>query len=72
MFYDRMLAPGLFYFLSYYQSNIINLSIEVLPFHCALGRDGLEGSFATFGLQGRPVGVANVPYSEGMGALTCH
>ena len=25
MFYDRVLAPGLFYFLSYYQSNIINL-----------------------------------------------
>jgi hypothetical protein len=37
-----------------------------------LGRDGLEGSFAAFELQGRPVGAANVPYSEGMGALMCH
>jgi len=36
-----------------------------------LERDGLEGSFAAFGLQGRPVGAANVPYSEGMGALAC-
>jgi len=37
-----------------------------------LGQDGLEGSFAAFGLQGWPVGAANVPYSEGMGALACH
>jgi len=36
-----------------------------------LARDGLEGSFAAFGLQGWFVGVANVPEGEGMGAMAC-
>jgi len=36
-----------------------------------LGRDGLEGSFAAFGLQGWLLGAANVPYSEGKGVMAC-
>jgi hypothetical protein len=71
MAYDRLLAPGLFYFLSYYQPNIINL-FKSTPYHVAVGRDGLEGSFAAFGLQYWLVWAANEPYSKVMGALACH
>jgi len=42
----------------------------VLSFQGVLGQDGLEGSFAAFRLKGWPVVAANVPYSEGTGALT--
>jgi hypothetical protein len=35
----------------------------------ALGRDGLEGSFAAFGMSAGFVWAANVPSGEGMGGL---
>jgi len=31
--------------------------------------DGLEGSFGIFGMWASPVGMPNVPESEGMGAI---
>jgi len=58
-----------FYFLSYYQLNIIIFLIETLPFHSAVRRDGLEGSCRKLWWCVGLSGFQHVPYSEGMGAM---
>jgi hypothetical protein len=55
---------------SFFQSNYLSFLLHRLSVR-ALECDGLEGSLAKFGRSVGFVRFANVPYSEGMGALGC-
>jgi len=58
-----MLPTGRSYFYNYY-----SFLLQYISF-CVLGWDGLEGSLAKFGLGFGFACFANVPDSEGTGAL---